>query len=51
MDQDQNEKCRAIEDACKQVDLSALVKLATSTGGLVTDEARRQACMSPYFPL
>ncbi|KAJ9642202.1 uncharacterized protein PV06_03232 [Exophiala oligosperma] len=43
MDQYQNEKCRAIEDACKQGDLSTLVKLATSTGGLLTDEARRQA--------
>jgi len=43
MDQSQKEKHQAIEEACRLGDFSTLVKLATSTGGLLTDELRRQA--------
>lgn len=38
------QKVKAIEDACKRLDFDALVELATSTGGLLTDELRRRAC-------
>lgn len=48
LDQDQSEKCRSISQACAQHDVETLVKLATATGGLLTDELRRQACMSLY---
>ncbi|EXJ61471.1 uncharacterized protein A1O5_11787 [Cladophialophora psammophila CBS 110553] len=37
------DKAEAIQDACRQRDFAALVKLATSTGGLLTDDLRRQA--------
>ncbi|KIW49976.1 hypothetical protein PV05_11603 [Exophiala xenobiotica] len=43
MDQSQKEKYRVIEEACRLGDFDTLVKLATSTGGLLTDELRRQA--------
>ncbi|OAG37855.1 hypothetical protein AYO21_07961 [Fonsecaea monophora] len=36
-------KAESIQEACRQRDFVALVTLATSTGGLLTDELRRQA--------
>ncbi|OAP59070.1 hypothetical protein AYL99_06368 [Fonsecaea erecta] len=36
-------KPQSILEACRQRDFAALVTLATSTGGLLTDELRRQA--------
>jgi len=39
------QKLKSIEDACERSDFDALVKLATSTGGLLTDSLRRKACM------
>ncbi|EHY58066.1 GTPase-activating protein gyp8 [Exophiala dermatitidis] len=41
-EQDQ-EKRKAIQEACGRRDFATLVELATSTGGLLTDELRRQA--------
>lgn len=38
------DKLRAIQEACKIKDLDALVSLATSRLGLVSDEARQEAC-------
>jgi len=38
-----NEKADAIRNACKWKDLDALRTLATSEGGLISDEVRRQA--------
>lgn len=40
------DKRKSIEEACKRHDFETLVRLATSTGGLLTDELRQQACMS-----
>ena len=42
-----NEKTAAILEACKWKDLESLRKLATSEGGLLTDELRRKACKFP----
>lgn len=42
-----NEKNAAILEACKWKDLESLRKLATSEGGLLTDELRRKACKLP----
>jgi TBC1 domain family member 20 len=39
-----NAKVASILDACKWKDTSILRTLATSEGGLVSDEVRRQAC-------
>ncbi|OAL36795.1 hypothetical protein AYO20_03850 [Fonsecaea nubica] len=47
-DVDATAKAESIQEACRQRDFVALVKLATSTGGLLTDELRRQA--SPAQP-
>lgn len=41
-----DEKREAIQQACQQRDVGALVQLATSSGGLLDDELRRSACMS-----
>ncbi|KIV97962.1 hypothetical protein PV10_01657 [Exophiala mesophila] len=38
-----HEKRSLIEEACQRADLAALAKLATSTGGLLTDDLRRRA--------
>lgn len=38
------QKAKSIQDACERIDFKALVELATSTGGLLTDELRRRAC-------
>ena len=46
-DADRHEKSKRIQEACLQRDFRTLVRLATSTGGLLTDELRQQACMSP----
>ncbi len=46
-DADQREKSRRIEEASHRADLDTLVELASSTGGLLTDDLRRQACESP----
>ncbi|EXJ95262.1 hypothetical protein A1O1_00382 [Capronia coronata CBS 617.96] len=40
---DDREKRKSIEEACVRRDFETLVRLATSTGGLLTDELRRQA--------
>lgn len=42
-----SEKTAAILEACKCKDLESLRKLATSEGGLLTDELRRKACKFP----
>jgi hypothetical protein len=39
-----NAKVASILEACKWKDITTLRKLATSEGGLVSDEVRRQAC-------
>jgi hypothetical protein len=39
-----NAKVASILDACNWRDISILRTLATSEGGLVSDEVRRQAC-------
>jgi hypothetical protein len=39
-----NAKVASILDACKLRDITTLKTLATSEGGLVSDEVRRQAC-------
>ena len=39
-----NAKVASILDACKWRDITTLRTLATSEGGLVSDEVRRQAC-------
>ena len=46
----QHVKSARIEEACQHRDLDTLVELARSTGGLLTDKLRQQACMSslPY---
>ena len=38
------QKLQSIEEACQRLDFDTLVELATSTGGLLTDELRRRAC-------
>lgn len=38
------QKLKSIEEACERLDFEAIVELATSTGGLLTDELRRKAC-------
>lgn len=38
------QKLMSIEAACERFDFEALVELATSAGGLLTDELRRRAC-------
>lgn len=38
------EKTTAVSEACKWKDIELLRTLATSEGGLVSDEGRRQAC-------
>lgn len=45
MSEDRREKINRIESACRDLDLLALVRLASSDGGLVEDELRRTACM------
>jgi hypothetical protein len=40
-----DEKREAIEKACRQNDVKALVGYATSPGGLVDDKLRQAACM------
>lgn len=40
-------KVTRIRDACRWKDIETLRKLATSEGGLVSDEIRRQACSCP----
>lgn len=47
MPEKENEKIAAILEACKWKDLKSLRKLATSEGGLLTDELRRKACKFP----
>lgn len=47
-DIEQRGKSCSIQGACERGDFQTLVELATSTGGLLTDELRGQACMSPY---
>lgn len=42
--EDHNAKAVSILDACKWRDIATLRTLATSEGGLVSDEVRRQAC-------
>ena len=44
-----SEKAAAILEACKWKDLDSLRKLATSEGGLLTDELRRKACKFSNF--
>jgi hypothetical protein len=39
-----NAKATTILEACKRKDIEALRTLATSEGGLVSDDVRRQAC-------
>jgi hypothetical protein len=41
---ERNAKVASILDACKWRDIPILRTLATSEGGLVSDEVRRQAC-------
>jgi hypothetical protein len=48
-DADEYEKRQRIEQACRQRDVGALVELASSTGGLLVDDLRRKACMSPLL--
>ena len=48
-DSDQREKSRSIEEASHRADFDTLVELASSTGGLLTDDLRRQACVSPFL--
>ncbi|KIX06310.1 uncharacterized protein Z518_04285 [Rhinocladiella mackenziei CBS 650.93] len=43
MDLEYSRKRDSIEQACARGDFDALVRLATSTGGLLTDDLRRQA--------
>jgi hypothetical protein len=38
------QKLKSIAEACERFDFEALVELATSTGGLLTDDLRRRAC-------
>lgn len=40
-----DEKRKAIEKACQQKDVKALVGYATSAGGLLDDSLRQAACM------
>lgn len=42
-------KRRAIETACQDRDVKALVEHATSPGGLLTDTLRQAACMCDPF--
>lgn len=44
----EEEKATRIGAACEDRDISALVNLATSTYGLVSDSVRRAACMFLY---
>jgi len=44
-----DEKADTIRNACKWKDLDALRTSATSEGGLISDDVRRQAC-SYYLP-
>ena len=43
--EEESAKALAILEACKWKDIDELRKLATSEGGLLNDELRRQACM------
>ena len=36
-------------DACENGDVDSLISLATSNGGLVSDELRRLACTCPFI--
>lgn len=45
---DDGEKLRMIREACRKEDLAALADLATSRGGLLSDEARQEACTSEH---
>jgi TBC1 domain family member 20 len=44
LSKESNAKVACILDACKWKDIKILRTLATSEGGLVSDEVRRQAC-------
>jgi hypothetical protein len=43
----EKEKEALISAACRDGDLAALVQLATSTSGLISDSLRRTACRLP----
>lgn len=44
-----SKKTADILEACECKDIESLRQLATSEGGLLTDELRRKACKSPDF--
>lgn len=44
LSQEQQAKVAAIIEACRWKDVEALRLLATSKGGLISDELRREAC-------
>jgi hypothetical protein len=48
LSQAEKEKAALIAAACRDRDLEALVHLATSTSGLLSDDLRRTACEPPY---
>lgn len=47
---DQQQKAALVTAACHDHDFDALVHLATTRLGLVSDPLRRTACMLPPFP-
>lgn len=47
----QSTKTLAILEACQWHDIDELRKLATSEGGLLTDELRRKACVFTHQPI
>lgn len=48
-DPNQSQKRRRIQEACHQQQVETLVELASSTGGLCSDDLRQLACTLPSF--
>jgi hypothetical protein len=46
---DISEKTAQIRAACRQRDVSSIVRLAISAEGLINDDLRRAACTSPHI--
>lgn len=46
---DRVDKKKRILDACQNLDITTLIQLATSSGGLLQDDIRRVACKHSPF--